>query len=453
MTAVGGSRWTNGNSVRLLIGPREAWEARLEIVDRAQNHIHITMFSWHDDDYGRLFREKLVEVIHRRKRANPDFQVRIMVDSTARGIFDASFRKLEEAGAVVRSFNPGTWGIAPMYDLRMHDKIIVVDGRWAIVGGRNVSDDYFDPGRWWLDFGIAVEGAAVRDLQMHFLKSWETAEYLRKPYRVVLPVEVLQERVHAFLTTGRFPNGRSPLDPYLNDLYFPPAADLEDGLDVAILYDNPLIRPSAASTELLVRLVSAAEHEVDLMTPFPNFPTQLTVALKEAVSRGVTVRLFVNGADAALRRGLFLWAGLPTVIELVEAGADVWAWEGNGHVEALVDESGCSPENLPPVALHGKLARIDGELTIVHSSNFNIRSTYYNTEAGAVIRDAAFNRHTKQQLDGLISLRDLRVECGEGVTDLTIERIVSRLSVDDVDELRRMLGGKQKILDAMGVLW
>ena len=453
VTAVGGIRWTAGNSVKLLSGPREAWEARLEIVDRARHHVHITTFSWHNDHYGKLYREKLVEVIRRKRRDNPDFQVRILVDSTARGVFDASFSKLKEAGAVVRSFNPGTWGIAPMYDLRMHDKMIVVDGRWAIVGGRNISDNYFNPQSWWLDFGVVVEGEAVHDLQMHFLKAWGTSDYLGRPHRVLVPFEVLQRRVRTFLTTGKFPSGRSPLGPYLNDAYFPQAEGRADGLEVAILYDNPVIRSTAATTELLIRLVSTADHEVDLMTPFPNFTVELTTVLKDAVERGVEVRLFINGKNSPLRRGPFLLAGLPTVIELIESGAEVWAWEGNGYVEGFIEQSGCSPETMPPKALHGKLARIDHDWTIVHSSNFNIRSTYYNTEAGVVVRDRAFNQDVKELLHGLISLQDLRYECGEGVTDLTIERMVRLLGPEDVEEFRRLVGGKRKFLDSMGVMW
>ncbi len=453
VAAVGNSRWTTGNSVRLLSGPRDSWEARLEIVDRARHHVHITTFSWHNDHYGKLYREKLVEVIRRKRRDNPEFQVRILVDSTARGVFDASFSKLKEAGAIVRSYNPGTWGIAPMYDLRMHDKMIVVDGRWAIVGGRNIADDYFNPRSWWLDFGVAVEGEAVHDLQMHFLKAWGTSDYLGKPHRVVLPLEVLQRRMRTFLTTGKFPGGRSPIRPYLNDAYFPRASGRADGLDVAILYDNPLIRSSAASTEVLIQMIAEADLEVDLMTPFPNFTNELTNVLKDATGRGVKVRLFINGKDSPLRRGLFFLAGLPTVIELIESGVEVWAWEGNGYLEDFVEESGCSPETMPPKALHGKLARIDHDWTIVHSSNFNIRSTYYNTEAGAVIRSGAFNQEVKELLDRLISLHDLRIECGEGISDLTIERMVRLLGLEDADEFRRILGGKQGFLDSMGVMW
>ncbi len=453
VTEIGHTRWTSTNSIRLLKGPVDSWEARLQLVEEAKHHIHISTFAWHDDHYGRIFRQKLVDLIHRRRATNPDFAVYCLVDATTRGVFDASFRRLEEAGAIVRSFNPNSWGIGPLYDVRMHDKMIIVDGRRAIVGGRNLADEYYDPLNWWLDFGVEVEGDAVWDLQMIFLKSWEMSSYLTNPLRFPVSPEALRRRIRTFWNTGRFPNGRSPIEPYMTPEYFPPVTRPPGNTEVAVLYDNPVLGRTASTTELLVELVKRATAEIDLMTPFPNFPPELTDALSEAVDRAVGVRLFVNGADAALRGGPFLTAGLPSVIELIENGVDVWAWSGNGDLEGLLEEAGCEPKMMPPMALHGKLVRIDGDITIVHSSNFNIRSTYYNTEAGVVVRDARFNAAVGAFLDDLISLRDLAVECGADLDPVRVDRVVGRLGPEDLPELREMLGGKQRFLDSMGLAW
>ena len=450
---IGHTRWTSTNSIRLLSGPVESWEARLRLVESAEHHIHITTFSWHDDHYGRLFREKLVNLIYLRRQTNPDFTVHCLVDATARGVFDVSFRKLVEAGATVRSFNPNSWGIGPLYDARMHDKMIIVDGRRAIVGGRNIADEYYDPLKWWLDFGVEIEGDAVWDLQMLFLKSWETSSYLNNPVRFPVAPEALRQRLRTFWATGRFPNGRSPLEPYMNAGYFPPVEVSPGETELAVLYDNPILRRTAPTTDLLIELVEGAIAEIDLMSPFPNFPPELTKVLSEAEARGVQIRLFVNGPEASLRGGPFLIAGLPSVIELIESGVDVWAWAGNGHLDRLVEEVGCEPEIMPPTALHGKLVRIDDEITIVHSSNFNIRSTYYNTEAGVVVRDREFNRIVKDLLNGLISLQDLAVACGAELDPLTVDRVVGRLGPGDLPKLREMLGKKQGFIDSMGLLW
>ena len=453
VSRIGRTRWTAGNSVRLLTFPGEAWQARLDLIAGARHHVFISTFSWHEDHYGDLFRERLAQVVAERRRVNPDFVVYCLVDATARGTFDRSFTALEKTGAIVRSFNRQSWGVGPLYDPRMHDKMIIVDGRRAVVGGRNIADEYYDPSRWWLDFGVLLEGEAVWDLQLNFLKTWQVSDLFGNAHRFFMSEEAARRQIRTLWNTGRLPSGKSPLDRFLSSEFFPPPDPHAGDRKVAVLYDNPLVRRTAATTELLVELVKRSVHEIDLMTPFPNFTHELTEALSAAVARGVRVRLFVNSEDAALRRGPFMRAGIPTLIQLIGGGVEVWAWSGNGHIRRILDETGCKPNEVPPVALHGKLVRIDDELTIVHSSNFNIRSTYYNTEAGVVVRDAAFNADAEKLLDDLISLHDLRLECGEAVDDLTVSHVVERLGPDDVPRLRTILGNRQRWVDSMGLLW
>ena len=52
----------------------------------------------------------------------------------------------------------------------VHEKMLVVDGARAIVGGRNLEDRYFTN---WIDLDLLVEGPVVRDIQEGFLRSWE----------------------------------------------------------------------------------------------------------------------------------------------------------------------------------------------------------------------------------------------------------------------------------------
>ncbi|HOC42048.1 MAG TPA: phosphatidylserine/phosphatidylglycerophosphate/cardiolipin synthase family protein [Thermoanaerobaculales bacterium] len=453
VTRLGRTRWTHGNSARLLVYPEESWQARLELVARARHHVFISTFSWHRDHYGDRFREHLVELVRARRRENPDFTVFCLVDAIARGNFDRSFRELEEAGAVVRSFNRQSWGVGPLYDPRMHDKMIVADGRWAIVGGRNFADEYFEPERWWLDLEVLLEGEAVWDLQLNFLKAWQVADLFGNANRFFMPEETARRRISVLWQTGRLPNGRSPLDRFMNAEFFPPVAGKPGERSVAVLYDSPLVRPRAATTDLVIELIRQARAEVDVMTPFPNFTRELTEALIAARARGTRVRVFVNGEAAALRRGPFLWAGLPTVMELVGNGVDVWAWSGNGQVQKILTETACEPREVPPVALHGKLLRVDDVLTIVHSSNFNIRSTYYNTEAGVVVRDAAFNAEVETLLDGLTSLRDLQLDCGDRIDEVAVGQVIEKLGPDDLPRLREVLGNRQGWVDALGLMW
>jgi len=328
VTRVGRARWTYDNSVELLADPRDSWQAKADLIQNARHHVFISTFSWHNDKSGQGFRDILIGGLDQRKAEGIDLNIRVLVDASALFAFSRMFRSLEKTGAQVRGFNRSTWGLTPLWDGRMHDKLFIVDGRKAILSGRNYSDDYYDLENWWFDLGVQLEGSVVDDLQMIFLKSWEFTEFNRKAGRFLLPQEMLLDELAVFWQTGRFPNGKSPIQKFVTQGYFPGRTGASGSVPVAILYDNPFMRRRAATTDLLVALAGRAKNRIDLMTPFPNFDSPLTDALVAALERGVKVRLFTNGKEAAIRSGPFLLAGYPTVIRLIEAGAEVWSWRG-----------------------------------------------------------------------------------------------------------------------------
>ena len=288
---------------------------------------------------------------------------------------------------------------------------------------------------------------------MIFLKSWEFTEFNRKTRRFLLPQEHLLEALRVFWKTGRYPNGNSPLEKFATAEYFPGRESPPGSVPVAILYDNPLLKKRAASTDLVVELAKRAHTRVDLMTPFPNLDAEITEALVAAAGRGVSVRLFVNDHEAAIRGGPFLWAGYPTLIQLIEAGAEVWAWRANKKALEEIDASGCRFEVKPPIAIHGKMVLVDDEISIIHSSNFNIRSTYYNTEAGVAVIDRGLNRQLRDLLDDLVEFHDVELECTNGVESHELPSLVGLLGPDDVPAMREELGKKQRFLDAWSVVW
>jgi phosphatidylserine/phosphatidylglycerophosphate/cardiolipin synthase-like enzyme len=453
VTRVGRGRWTYDNSIELLADPRDAWQARADLSQNARHHVFISAFSWHNDTSGKAFRDILISSLKQRKAEEIDLDLRVLVDASALFAFTRMFASLEKTGARVRGFNRSTWGLSALWDGRMHDKLFIADGRKAILSGRNFSDDYYDLNNWWFDLGVELEGSVVDDLQMIFLKSWEFTEFNRAAGRFLLPQEKLLHELQVFWRTGRFPNGNSPIEKFVNEEFFPGRTETPGSVPVAVLYNNPFMRRRAATTDLLVELAGRAKDRIDLMTPFPNFDPPLTDALISALERGVKIRVFTNGREAAIRSGPFLLAGYPTLIRLIEAGAEVWAWRGNADLLQQIEDAGCRPELMPPIALHGKMMLLDNELSIIHSSNFNIRSTYYNTEAGLAILDRGFNQELSDLLEDLIEFHDVEMDCGNGNGSPQIPELVSLLGKEDIPEMRKELGKKQRFLDAWGVTW
>ena len=83
---VGRTRWTSNNSVELVVDPRKAWQARLDLVESARHHLLISTFAWHNDTYGRDFRKYLKDgSAERRVAEGTDVTVRVLGDASAFG--------------------------------------------------------------------------------------------------------------------------------------------------------------------------------------------------------------------------------------------------------------------------------------------------------------------------------------------------------------------------------
>jgi putative cardiolipin synthase len=451
VTRVGRARWSWAHDLELLADANRSWNARLELAESVQHHLFISTFSWHNDEYGKGYRHELRKVAKRLRRNGSGFDLRILGDATALQAWDPAFSGLEMQGARVRGFNRPSWGLTPVFDGRMHDKVIIVDGRRAIVTGRNFANHYYDPDRWWLDLGVMFEGEAVTDLQMNFLKSWELTRFVRSVRRYLLPQEMLRDELRLFWRTGRFKRGHSPLEKYMNRRYFPRLEQPAHAVPVAILYDNPLLRRRAATVDLLTALAERAEQRIDLMTPFPNLLAETTDAIVAAARRGVRVRLYTNSQETTVRGGPRMEAAYPTLIRLLESGVTVWEWAPGDEVARAIEASDCDPELMPPFALHGKMVRIDDELSIVTSSNFNVRSALYNTEAGVVVLDRGFSDTLGSLLESFSRPEWSSFGCADPGFDLP--PLIREIGPGGADRMREELGSRQPRLDRWSVLW
>src|SRR5208283_1944693 len=254
---------TEGNKVTLLVDNQATYAAMFKAMQNAKDHINLETFIIDDDETGRRFADLLLK-----KRAE-GVQVNLIFDSAGSFGTPASFfQRLREGGIQVVEFNPvnpfkahGHWRLAH----RDHRKILIVDGKVALMGGINASEvcsgtpcrrsqDEKAP-LPWRDTDIQIEGPAVAELQKLFLASW------------------LKQK-------GPELSGRT---------YFP---DLkEEG--------NALIRivgstPGESNRVNFIAYVSAiifAEHSVHMTNAYFVPDDQILNALIDAARRGVDVKI------------------------------------------------------------------------------------------------------------------------------------------------------------------
>jgi cardiolipin synthase len=150
-----------GHRLTLLAGGPERLDAIIGLIGEAQTSLRFLYYMFMDDASGTRVRDALIVAAHR------GVEVTVLVDgfgSTANLDF---FKPLSESGVSFCIFSP-RWG--RRYLLRNHQKLALADDRKVIIGGFNISDDYFgtvESGAW-RDIGLLLEGERVKVLVKYF---------------------------------------------------------------------------------------------------------------------------------------------------------------------------------------------------------------------------------------------------------------------------------------------
>jgi len=139
------------------------------LIHNATESIHLQTYIYDDDDTGRLIGEAL------KAAANRKVAVHLLADGYASKVMSKKFiRELRDAGVQVRLFEPLLKSKYFYFGRRMHQKVFVVDAKFSMVGGINITNRYNDmPGKKaWFDFAVYAEGEISRDLCVLCWKTW-----------------------------------------------------------------------------------------------------------------------------------------------------------------------------------------------------------------------------------------------------------------------------------------
>jgi putative cardiolipin synthase len=174
------------------------------LADLAQRTLDVQYFLWERDATGRILADRLL------RAADRGVRVRVLIDDVNLKDSDAAIAALDAHPNIeIRLFNPfahrGSRLVGLIVDFdrvnhRMHNKLMVMDNAMAIVGGRNMSDPYFevDSVANFRDLDITAGGPVVRELSKVFDRlewRWSVpiAALVNRPYGPT-PAKVQQMR-------------------------------------------------------------------------------------------------------------------------------------------------------------------------------------------------------------------------------------------------------------------
>ncbi len=331
-----------GNQLRLIAETDEVFRSLLADVDAARQTCHMEFYIWNLGGAADEVAEALLRAAAR------GVKCRLLLDAVGSKVFLRSelADRLRRGGVVLQAALPV--GLFRMLfsrlDLRLHRKIVVIDGALAYTGSLNLVDPRFFKKEagvgQWVDAMVRLRGPAVEPLAITFLEDWEmeTAEGLHKIDRPGVVRNL-------------------------------PAAGSSA---VQVVPSGPLVRGEAIQAILLMAIYAARE-ELILTTPYFVPDELLLTALISAAARGVDVTIVVpEKVDSTLVRV----ASQAHKAELLEAGIRVAQFHGG--------------------LLHTKSITVDRQISLFGSLNLDPRSLRLNFEITLTIYDQGFTENLRR---------------------------------------------------------
>ncbi|WP_410803564.1 phospholipase D family protein [Marinobacter sp. KMM 10035] len=387
------------SGIVMLQNAYDAFAARALLAEGADATLDVQYYIWQPDITGTM----LLDVLYR--AAERGVRVRLLLDDNGISGLDSTLAALDTHPNIeVRLFNPfvvrnpkwvGYLTSFSRLNHRMHNKSFTADNQAAIIGGRNIADEYFGAGTGALfsDLDVLAIGPVVSDLSNDFDRYWASASAF--PAALILP-EAGEGSLAEVVATARECSESSEASQYVcavADSQF--LKNLLDGnlgfvwSPVSMVSDDPAkVLGKKPKNGLMSRQLAEAmgrpERSVTLVSPY-FIPTKAGVEMFQELERqGVHVRVLTNSLEA--NDVAMVHAGYAKYRKpLLEAGVQLFELRkvaGEEPVERKLQDNlmGSSSSSL-----HAKTFAVDGKRLFVGSFNFDPRSVHINTELGFVI--------------------------------------------------------------------
>lgn len=338
-----------GNQLQLYTSVVDVVQQLAEDIRSARQTCFLEFYIWEEGGIT----DSLIDVLIQAAQRGVD--CRLLVDHLGSGRFlrSESARRLRRGGVrVVSALAVGLLrAFLQRFDLRLHRKIVVIDGQVAYAGSQNMADPalfkrHAEVGQW-IDAMVRIKGEAAEALMATFLTDWqsETGEGFGA-------LEI------ALASTPELP---------------------EQEAIVQVIPTGPTLQPLIAK-EIVISALYAAKQQLILTTPYYVPDPSLQMAMVAAARRGVDVTLIV---PQKLDSRLVALASNPFQEDLVAAGVRVMLYQRG--------------------FLHTKSITVDDRISFFGSLNLDLRSFHLNFEITLAIYSQIFTRRLRRLQQRYIS--------------------------------------------------
>ena len=386
---------------------------RLLLADMAEETLDMQYFIWKGDASGELLLDRVI------KAADRGVRIRILVDDIYLLGADRTIAALSQHPQIeMRMFNPAQrrtgsivirglemMGNIEQLNQRMHNKLMVADNRFAIVGGRNIGKEYFglNPKHNFTDFDVVAFGPVAKKVSASFDIYWNNqwaypGEALLQNYKgqELLP-QLLEELQEQLAKNEKLLVEFQQQNQDWHNLILKLAPKMKNGT-ARVIYDEPLIGediPPVQLVESLGELTVNAQHELLISTPYFIPDEDFYQAVPELISRGVRVVILTNSLGSTNHP--IVHSGYKKHRKrVIEMGVELFEMRHDASARGKFDTP---PVQSKAFGLHAKYIVIDRKFTFVGSLNLDPRSIYINTEMGLIIDSVSLAAAVAQEFE------------------------------------------------------
>jgi cardiolipin synthase len=343
LAALLGAALSRGNRYDVLTNGDQFFPAMLEAIRGAKRRISFETYIYDSGQVASQFTSALEDAARRGVHVN------LVVDSVgASGMNSGDMKRLKAAGCHIGSFNALKWYNLEEVNYRTHRKILIVDGEIGFTGGAGVADHWLGHAEdkdHWRDTQIRMRGPIVRLTEAAFYENFIETDDIVTPELDEAKTEV--DDVGHSLVLRSSPTGGS--------------SDLK---------------------RLYLLGIAAARRTIDITSPYFVTDESTGWALRDAVARGVKIRILVEGdkTDAMPVK----YASRQAYEGLLSMGIELYEYQ--------------------PTMMHTKTLVVDGAWSMFGSANFDNRSLELNDELNVAVSDRDLAKRFTEDFE-----QDLRV--------------------------------------------
>lgn len=392
--------WSTRDSIgvdqaTLIADPEDALNVRFALIDSAKDELFVTNYSIHNDTVGYAFLAKVLDA------ADRGVKVKILIDGFMGSLSDTVARTLASYPNIqMARYNPIRLWAPWNWNELMHDKFMVVDKKYLLLGGRNLDKEHYfplDSGRVTkFDWDVLVERTDMTDKSsvLTEIQRYNTALWNSPKTKAVAQNPQLTKR-QAKKEQHNLKLIRQSSHQFFNQYPSYTEKTLTDYLDDAVetrkitLLHNPLTSGKKEPWVAIAikDLALQAEEEILIQTPYITKSKWLMETL-ETVNKQAQVSILTNSLASS--------PNYPAFSNYVHQRQD------------FIDTGVCFYEFQAEHSIHGKAFTLDDQISIVGSFNIDSRSHFINTETMLVIDSPEFTQKLKTNMK-LIQENSLKV--------------------------------------------